>query len=332
MANSPLAAAEAVLPRRPRLLAQVRMAVRARHYSVRTERSYVQWIRRFIVHSGKRHPLELGEADATAFLNVLAERRVAAATQNQALAAILFLYRKVLRRPLPWLKDLVRAKRAIRRPVVLAREEVRTILDQLTGVPRLMVLLLYGSGLRLLECVRLRVKDVDVVRGEIVVRAGKGNKDRVTVLPASARVDLITHLKRRRAAHTAARRRGLGGVRLPDAMVLKDPGAATEWAWQWLFPGRREHADPRDGSLYRVHVHPSALQRVVKAAVRRAGIPKRATCHTFRHSFATHLLEDGYDIRTVQELLGHRDVTTTMIYTHVLNRGGLAVRSPADRL
>ena len=308
------------------------MAIRARHYSPRTERVYVHWVRRFVRHSGLRHPLELGEAEVASFLNVLAERRVTASTQNQALAAILFLYRRVLRRPLPWLANLVRAKRAVRRPVVLTREEVRAILDQLTGQPRLMVLLLYGSGLRLLECVRLRVKDIDVARGEILVRAGKGNKDRVTVLPESVRAELAAHLKRRKAAHAELVARGLGAVRLPDAMALKDPAAATSWGWQWVFPGRRDHADQRDGTLYRVHIHPSALQRVVKAAVRRAGVVKRASCHTFRHSFATHLLEDGYDIRTVQELLGHRDVTTTMVYTHVLNRGGLGVRSPADRL
>ncbi len=314
------------------LLGEVRRAVRARHYSNRTERAYVHWIRRYVLFSGTRHPLELGEAEASAFLNHLAERRVSASTQNQALAAILFLYRRVLRRPLPWLKELVRAKRGTRMPVVLTRDEVRAVLDHLDGQARLMVMLLYGGGLRLLECVRLRIKDIDVVRGEIAVRGGKGNKDRVTVLPASVRVDLMKHIKRRKAAHDAELQRGAGHVLLPDALVLKYPHARAEFGWQWLFPGRTEHADTATGLLYRVPVHPSALQRLVKSAVRRAGITKRASCHSFRHSFATHLLEDGYDIRTVQELLGHRDVTTTMIYTHVLNRGGLGVRSPADRL
>lgn len=315
-----------------KLLATVRQAVRARHYSVRTERVYVHWIRRYVVFNGKRHPLELTEAEAAAFLNSLAERRVSASTQNQALASILFLYRRVLRKPLPWLKDLVRAKRATRMPVVLTREEVRAILDQLAGQPRLMVMLLYGSGLRLLECVRLRIKDIDVTRGEVSVRGGKGNKDRVTVLPASVRVELMRHIKRRKAEHDSDLKRGAGHVRLPDALAAKYPNAMAEFGWQWLFPGRNEHPDRSTGLLYRVHVHTSMLQRLVKDAVRRAGIAKRASCHSFRHSFATHLLEDGYDIRTVQELLGHRDVTTTMIYTHVLNRGGLGVRSPADKL
>lgn len=315
-----------------KLLTHVRLAVRTRHYSARTERAYVHWIKRFIIASGSRHPNELGEADVAAFLNGLVERRVSASTQNQALASILFLYRRVLRRPLPWLKDLVRAKKAIRIPVVLTRDEIRAILDQLTGQPRLMVMLLYGGGMRLLECIRLRIKDVDVVRGEITIKAGKGDKDRITVLPAAARAEIIKHIRKRKAQHVEELAAGRGLVKLPEALATKYPNAAAEFGWQWLFQGRRDHADRADGTLYRTYIHPSALQRLVKAAVRRAGITKRASCHTFRHSFATHLLEDGYDIRTVQELLGHRDVATTMIYTHVLNRGGLGVRSPADRL
>jgi len=330
--RSPEAPASAARPAGTKLLTTVRLAVRARHYSARTERAYVHWIRRFIIASGARHPLQLGEDDVSAFLNALAQRHVSASTQNQALASILFLYRRVLRSPLPWLKDLVRAKKAQRVPVVLTRDEIKSILDQLTGQSRLMVMLLYGSGLRLLECVRLRVKDIDVVRGEITVKSGKGNKDRITVLPASVRVDLIHHLERRKARHAEDLAAGGGAVRLPDALLIKYPRAATELGWQWVFQGRRQHVDKATGALYRAYLHPSALQRLVKAAVRRAGVTKRASCHTFRHSFATHLLEDGYDIRTVQELLGHRDVATTMIYTHVLNRGGLGVRSPVDRL
>jgi integron integrase len=284
--------------------------------------------------------LELGEAEITAFLSDLAERgKVSASTQNQALAALLFLYRHVLKRSLPWLADVVRAKKAVRVPVVLTREEVRVVFSSLEGVPRLVAMLLYGGGLRLTEAVQLRVQDLDFARGEILVRAGKGDKDRHTTLPKSVVEPLKAHLKRAKQKWRADQ--GLaedgaepaGGVRipLPGAIARKYAGAERQWNWWWVFPAARVHSDPA-GGRWRFHVHPTAIQRAFKQAVQRSGITKRASCHTLRHSFATHLLEDGYDIRTVQELLGHRDVTTTMIYTHVLNRGGRGVRSPADAL
>jgi len=301
-------------PAGAKLLVRVREAVRGRHYSPRTEKAYVQWIRRFIVFHGTRHPSEMGEAEVAAFLNALASRRhVSASTHGQALAAILFLYRRVLRRPMPWLGELARAKKAVRVPVVLTRDEVKVVLDQLSGQHRLMATLLYGSGLRLLEVINLRVKDVELARGELTVKAGKGNKDRVTVLPKSIVPDLARHLKQRQLAHQRERREGGGAVRLPDALVLKYPHAETEWGWQWVFPGKRLHQNQRTGVWFRFPQHPTALQRAVKSAARRVGVVKRASCHTLRHSFATHLLEDGYDIRTVQELLGHRDVGTTKI-------------------
>lgn len=320
-------------PRPPRLLDRVRDAVRARHYSRRTEKAYVAWIRRFILFHGKRHPFEMGAAEVTRYLSSLAvQENVAASTQNQALAALLFLYRQVLALDLPWLDDVVRAKRPVKLPVVLTHDEVRAVIRQLHGAPRLMAILLYGSGLRLLECARLRVKDVDFGRNQITVRAGKGEKDRVTALPASVCADLIRHLEIVRNQHDADLRHGAGWVELPWALARKYPNAGREWPWQWVFPATRLYVDRDTGQRRRHHLHESVLQRAVKDAVRAAGIPKRATCHTLRHSFATHLLEDGHDIRTVQELLGHRDVSTTMIYTHVLNRGPAGVRSPADRM
>jgi len=317
----------------PRLLDRVRAALRTRHCSLRTEKAYVGWIRRFILFHDKRHPTEMGAPEITRFLSALAiERNVAASTQNQALSALLFLYREVLAQQLPWMDDIVRAKNPVRIPVVLTREEVRTVIAGLDGPTRLLALLLYGAGLRLLEAAQLRVKDVDFERNQITVRSGKGAKDRVTMLPAAAARDLAKHLEGVRDLHAADLRAGAGWVELPWALGRKYPHAGREWIWQWVFPATRTYLHRETGQRRRHHLHESVLQRAVKEAVRSKGIPKRATCHTFRHSFATHLLEDGADIRTVQELLGHRDVSTTMIYTHVLNRGPAGVLSPADRL
>jgi len=320
-------------PPKPRLLDRIRDAVRARHYSRRTEEAYVAWIRRYVLFHGKRHPAEMGAGEITQFLTDLAVRgKVAASTQNQALSALLFLYREVLGQEIPRLEDVVRAKRPRRLPVVLTRDETRAVLDRLRAVPRLMALLLYGAGLRVLECARLRVKDVDLASNQIIVRAGKGDRDRVTMLPAAVKASLARHLELVRCQHEQDLARGAGWVELPGALMRKYPNAGREWGWQWIFPATRIYVDRVTGQRRRHHLHETVLQRAVADAVRRAGISKPATCHTFRHSFATHLLEDGYDIRTVQELLGHRDVSTTMIYTHVLNRGPGAVRSPADRM
>ena len=318
---------------KPRLLDQVREAVRARHYSRRTEKAYIHWIKRYIFFHGKRHPAELGASEVTAFLTSLAVHdKVAASTQNQALSALLFLYREVLSVELPWLDDVIRAKRPQHLPVVLTRDEVRAVLQRLDGAPRLMALLLYGAGLRLLECCRLRVKDVDFATNQIVIRHGKGGKDRVTMLPAAVKAALIAHLERARKQHQADLRHGAGWVELPSALTRKYANAGRDWGWQWVFPATRMYVDRLTAQRRRHHLHESVLERAVKDAVRGAGIAKPATCHTFRHSFATHLLEESHDIRTVQELLGHSDVSTTMIYTHVLNRGPAGVRSPADRM
>lgn len=314
-----------------KLLDRVREAVRLRHYSRRTEEAYVGWTRRFILFHAKRHPLEMGAPEVEAFLSDLAIRgEVAASTQNQALAALLFLYRVVLGCELPELTDVVRAKRTRRLPTVFTRDEVARVLAELNGTPLLMASLLYGSGLRLLECLRLRVKDVDFAAHQLLVRDGKGAKDRVSVLPSTLLPQLHVHLRNVRRLHEQDLRASCGAVFLPSALARKYPHAAREWAWQYVFPAPRLSTDPRSGELRRHHQAESALQRAVRTAVRRARIDKPGSCHTFRHSFATHLLEDGYDIRTVQELLGHADVRTTMIYTHVLNRGGRAVRSPLD--
>jgi integron integrase len=320
------------VPPPARLLDRVRGALRARHYSARTEKAYVGWIRRFILFHGKRHPDAMGEPEIGAFLSAIAtEARVSASTQNQALAALLFLYQEVLGRRLSWLGGLVHAKRPARLPIVLTRDEVMALLGKLEGVTRIVAGLLYGSGLRLLEALRLRVKDVDLDRREIVVRRGKGQKDRHTVLPA-ALVELVrSHLQIVKLRHEQDLAVGLGSVELPEALSRKYPSAPREWPWQWVFPAARTYADSRTGEIRRHHLRETVVQREVRRAARAAGLTKPATPHTLRHSFATHLLDSGYDIRTIQELLGHRDVSTTMIYTHVLNRGAAAVRSPLDR-
>jgi integron integrase len=318
---------------RTRFLTQVRHALRVQHYSRRTEQAYVGWIRRFVLFHGKRHPQEMGEEEIAQFLTSLAEEgHVSSSTQSQAASALMFLYKKVLRRRIGWVDGATRAKAPRRIPVVLTRDEVKVVLERLDGAKQLVVMLLYGSGLRLLECLNLRVKDLDLKRGEIRVRRGKGAKDRITMLASSVKEKLAAHLTEVRAQHDRDLASGAGFVELPDALARKFPSANCEWIWQYVFPASRLRSDRKTGHRFRDHLHETAVQRAVKDAVRRAGIAKRATCHTFRHSFATHLLEDGYDIRTVQELLGHRDVRTTMIYTHVLNRGGFGVRSPADTL
>jgi integron integrase len=317
---------------KPRLLDTVRERLRTRHYSYRTEQQYVQWIRRFILFHGKRHPSGLGGPEVEAFLNHLANRRqVSASTQNQALAALLFLYREVLGVKLPWLDGVVRAKPSQHLPVVLTADEVRRVLRRLDGVFWLIASLLYGSGLRLSEALRLRVKDLDFEYRQIIVRDGKGAKDRVTVLPEQLLSPLQRQLALVREAHEDAMRRGHGGVELPFAIDRKYPHALRELGWQYVFPAAQPSRDPRSGAWRRHHVHEDTVQRHVRAAVRAAGIDKPASCHTFRHCFATHLLERGQDIRTVQELLGHKDVATTQIYTHVMRRGAGAVRSPLDR-
>jgi integron integrase len=318
---------------KPKLLDRVRLAARARQFSPRTEEAYVAWVRRYVLFHDKRHPEQLGAEAVVTFLTHLAtERNVSASTQSQAGSALLFLYRKVLGLPMEPPVGVAGPRKSRRVPVVLTRTEVGSVLRELDGVKRLVACLLYGSGLRLLEALQLRVKDIDLERRELVVRGGKGGHDRVTMLPGSVRRGIGRQLRRVSALHEADRRRGAGWVALPKALGRKSPEAGHQLAWQWLFPATRCYTDTATGQRRRHHLHESAIQRAVSVAVRRAGITKRASCHTFRHSFATHLLEDGYDIRTVQELLGHKSVKTTMIYTHVLNRGGLGVRSPLDGL
>jgi integron integrase len=315
----------------PRLFDQVRDSIRRKHFSLRTEQTYVHWIKSFILYHGKRHPREMGATEVTAFLNHLArERRVASATQNQGLNAILFLYREVLASPLGWLDGIDRAKRPVRVPTVLTQEEAARLISQLEGTIWLMASLLYGAGLRLMECLRLRVKDVDFGYGQVLVRDGKGGKDRVTMLPRTVVEPLKQHLVRVKTLHQRDLAEGYGEVELPYALSRKYPNAGREWAWQYVFPSRKRSVDPRTGVIRRHHIYETVLQRAVKQAARDAGISKPVSCHTLRHSFATHLLESGYDIRTVQELLGHKELTTTMIYTHVLNKGGRGVRSPLD--
>jgi len=317
-----------------RLLDRVSLEARRRRLSPRTIEAYTGWVRRFVLFHGKRHPDELGSEEVSAFLTDLAVRAlVSASTQNQALGALLFLYRHVLGRELEGLGSVVRASNTPRNlPVVLARGEVRDVLAQLEDVYRLVAMLLYGSGLRLMEALRLRIKDIDFARHQIVVRRGKGSRDRVTTLPQRIELDLQRHLDSVRWLHQRDLADGLDGAALPGALDRKLPVASREWAWQWAFPATRTWTDAASGRRFRHHLHETAVQRAIKRAADAARIPKRVSCHTFRHSFATHLLEDGTDIRTVQELLGHSDVRTTMIYTHVLDRGPLGVRSPADRL
>ena len=318
---------------KPRLLDEVRARIRVKHYSIRTEDSYCQWIKRFIVFHGKKHPRDMGVPEVDAFLSNLATvGNVAAATQNQALAAILFLYRDVLQINLPWMDGITRAKKSARLPAVLDRAETSRLLSQLDGTHALMAKLIYGAGLRLMECVRLRIKDIDFNARQLTIRDGKGGKDRVTMFPDSLILPMRAHLERVRTLHDQDRQHELPGVYLPDALDQKYPSAGKEFAWFWVFPGGQLSTDPRSGLQRRHHAHEQALQRAIKKAVMRAGIDKPASTHTLRHSFATHLLESGADIRTIQELLGHSDVSTTMIYTHVINRGGSGTLSPLDRL
>jgi integron integrase len=315
----------------PRLLDRVRWHLRVKHYSIRTEEAYVDWIRRYILFHRKRHPNEMGEKEITEFLTHLAvEKRVAASTQNQAFSALLFLYQQVLERKLDFIDNVQRVTRPAKLPVVFTPGEARTVLAHLKGDYRLMAELLYGAGLRLMECVRLRVKDIDFGYGHITVRDGKGLRDRITVLPESLRRPLQLHLEHARELHQRDLANGRGRVYLPFALERKFPNAARSWAWQYVFPAAKVSTDPRSGQVQRHHVSEKNLQKAVKVAIQRAGVCKAASCHTFRHSFATHLLDNGQDIRTVQELLGHKDVSTTMIYTHVLNKPGLAIRSPLD--
>lgn len=315
------------------LIGSLRRALRLRHMSRRTEEAYCHWVRRFVLFHDKRHPSQMDERHVTAFLTHLAvKNQVAASTQNQALAALLFLYVEVLRRSMGQFAGVVRAKRPARLPTVLTRDEVRLVFRELDGVPTLVAQLLYGSGLRLMEALRLRVHDLDFERRIVTVRAGKGDRDRATVLPANSVGPLQAHLIRVRRLHAADLRAGHGCVELPGGLARKLPAAPREWGWQWVFPARSLYVDRESGEMRRHHLHPTAIQRAVTFAARRAGIARRVSCHIFRHSFATQLLEAGYDIRTIQELLGHRDVRTTMIYTHVLNRGGRTVNSPADDL
>jgi integron integrase len=330
----------------PRLLDRVRHAIRARHYSLRTEEAYVAWIRRYILFHGKRHPMEMGEDEINVFLTSLAvDGPVSASTQTQALSALLFLYRCVLEKPLPRADAIIRAKRPGRLPTVFTRNEVRRIFGRMHGSSKLVATLLYGTGMRLLECLRLRVKDLEFGNNRILVRDTKGGRDRVVPFPIVSRAELPSWLSRVRRLHRHDLAEGFGSVYLPDSIALKYPGAEREWGWQYVFPAEQRSRDPRaaDGPFgcrsaagyqpeRRHHLHETGIQRAVRQAVVDVGITRRVSCHTFRHSFATHLLEEGYDIRTIQELLGHRDVKTTMIYTHVLNRGGRGVRSPADIL
>ncbi len=322
-------------PPRLKLLDQVRATLRVAHYARRTESAYIDWIKRYILFQGKRHPLEMGAEEVNAFLTHLAvEKNVAASTQNQALSALLFLYRAVLGQKLPWVDEFERVRRPPKLPVVFTKEETRAVLSRLNGKASLMAHLLYGSGLRLMECVRLRTKDVDLAYLQITIREGKGGRERVTMVPVQLADALRRQMEKVARLHAEDLRAGAGEVYLPHAFVRKAPGAAEEIGWQYLFPAARRsfwkdelNGDEREG---RHHLDESYLQRAVKRAVREAGVTKPASCHTFRHSFATHLLENGYDIRTVQELLGHKDVSTTMIYTHVLNKPGIGVRSPLD--
>ena len=326
-------AVSAGLPTAPRFLDSLRHAIRRRHYSIRTEEAYVDWARRFILFHDKRHPRDLGPEEVTAFLNYLAvQRQVAPSTQNQAKSALLFMYREVLQLHLPWLGEVTAAKAQRRLPVVLTSSEVRALLNELSGKMGLLASLLYGTGMRVMEGLRLRVKDLCFERREIVVRDGKGGKDRVTVLPENLILPLQQELSHAKALHDKDLAAGFGQVWLPNALSVKHPGAPKLWGWQWVFPSASRSADPRTGVIRRHHLNEASLQKSMAVAGQRARIDKPCSPHILRHSFATHMLQAGYDIRTVQELLGHRDVTTTMIYTHVMNRGGRGVRSPFDQI
>ncbi|MCF7797240.1 MAG: integron integrase [Candidatus Marinimicrobia bacterium] len=312
---------------------QVKSALRSRHYSRRTEQAYRNWIKRFIYFHHIRHPKDMGELEINAFLSHLAlKEKVSSSTQNQALAALLFLYRYVINRDVGDLGNVARARKPRHLPVVMTREEAKSVLNNLTGDKWLMATIMYGGGLRLMECLRLRVQDIDFSKNEILIRDGKGGKDRRTMLPVVVKQPLQEHLTHVKAIHAKDLAAGWGHVELPDALDRKYPNAPKEWRWQWVFPQDNRWRDDKTGKEGRHHVHETIIQRAVARAVQKAQLTKRATCHTFRHSFATHLLEDGYDIRTIQELLGHKDVKTTMIYTHVLNRGGAGVKSPLDTL
>ncbi len=316
----------------PRLLTQVRQKICLKHYSPRTEATYVSWIRRYIIFYNKRHPAEMGAQEIEQFLTHLAqERAVSASTQNQALCALLFLYREVLDQALPWIKDIKPAKWSRRSPTVLTHSEVRMLLAHLQGRHWLMASLLYGSGLRIGECVRLRIRDIDTQNLQLVVRAGKGAKDRLTVLPGSLVRSICEQKRRVHAIYESNRAARRGGVTLPESLSLRRPGLGQSWRWQYLFPSLRLTRHPESGQLLRHHIDPKGTQRAIRRVARQAGIVKPVTCHTLRHCFATHLLANGYDIRTVQELMGHADVRTTMIYTHVLKNSGHRIKSPMDR-
>ena len=316
---------------KPRLLDEVRAVCRMRHLSLRTEQAYIAWIKRYIFFHNKRHPREMAEAEIRAFISHLAvDGGITASTQTVALSALLFLYRDVLKQKLPYVSDIERARKPKRLPAVFTRAETQRILGNLEGIHWLIAGLLYGSGLRLMECLRLRVKDVDFSYGQVIVRDGKGEHDRITMLPGRLKQPLMLHLQKVKALHEEDLRSGYGEVFLPYALARKFPNAPKLWAWQYVFPSARRSIDPRSGIERRHHFSETSVQKGMRAAMSKARVLKHGSCHTFRHSFATHLLEQGYDIRTVQELLGHKDVKTTMIYTHVLNRGGRGVRSPLD--
>ena len=318
---------------KPKLLDQVRSAIRTKHYSIRTEEAYVTWIKRYILFHKKRHPLKMGEKEIGEFLTHLAvKENVSASTQNQALCAIVFLYKYVLKKELGDFTDLAWAKKPKRLPVVFTREEAKAVLQQLSGTNWLMAMLLYGAGLRLSECLQLRVKDIDFAYKQITVRDSKGGKDRVTMLPEKVIEPLTKHLEKVKKLHEKDLKAGFGMVYLPDALERKYKNANKEWGWQYVFPASQISTDPRSGIRKRHHLYETVLQKAVKEAIRKAGIAKHASCHTFRHSFATHVLENGYDIRTIQELLGHKSVETTMIYTHMMNKGAMGVKSPADNI
>lgn len=329
----PLPEIETELKPKLKLLDQVRDVIRYKHYSIRTEQSYIDWIRRYIYFHNKKHPVELDGNHVSAFLTYLAvEQKVASSTQNQALCALVFLYREVIKKELSAFEELVYAKRPSKLPVVFTRQEVKNIFLHLEGTAWIMGQLLYGAGLRLMECIRLRVKDVDFGYNQIVIRDGKGSKDRITMLPEIIVNRLNRHLEKVKQLHVKDLNDGFGTVFLPHALMRKYPQANRDWGWQYVFPATKRSIDPRSGVQQRHHVSETVLQRAIKRAIRQSGITKPGSCHSLRHSFATHLLEDGYDIRTVQELLGHKDISTTMIYTHVLNKGGKGVKSPSDRL